>query len=136
MERYLTKKSAGMRWWEIPVAALSALFTGIGVEVCVEELLAEGLDFTDVEAYVLLFVMFAGPLGLVIRRWLRRRWARRLAQALAPLAQEAVPLEALDRATGIPRAEDRIRQLTHQGYLQRLILDSENECLWLYRSRG
>lgn len=134
MDRYLTEKAEGRRWWELPVAGLSILLGVIAIQVCVEDALAGPENVAaDLLASAMLLAMMFCPLVLVALRWVRRRQTRALAKALARQRADALPLKDLDQALGMADAANKIRKLVAKGYLRRVELDKAARCLWLVR---
>ncbi|MBR6889414.1 MAG: hypothetical protein IKN05_00315, partial [Clostridia bacterium] len=74
MERYLTKNSTRMAWWEIPNVLLSALLISVCLQVLSEDIAAKSLNdpFVDGAAYATVFFMMLLPLLFAVRRMLRR----------------------------------------------------------------
>ena len=126
MERYLTAKAKKRAWWEIPVSSLSGVFGVATIEVFVEDL-TKGLRDPAIEtmAYITVLALALAPLVAVGQRALRRRRAQKISRALAGLGRAAVPIDELDKVTGVRNAAKKLRALLDRGYLQRMAF-SEN----------
>ena len=130
MNRYLTEKSKRVRWWHFPIAGFSLLLILVSIEVWVDD-----RDVGDFVVYLLAHLtemaLVAWPLIHVIRHWLRRHQARKLAPKLAQRKERAIPLGEVDRALGVRNAARKIRKLTGKGFLQMAAVDEDAQCLWL-----
>ena len=130
VDRYLTAKAERKRWWHIPIAAFSALLIAVSVEVWIED-----KDVGDMAVYVLAHLtemaLVAWPLVYVIRHWLRKRDAGRIAKKLTGRRENALPLGTLDAVLGEKKAAEKIQRLTAKGYLQLASVDREAGVLWL-----
>lgn len=130
MERYLTGTAQKRAWWEIPVAAFSAIFNAVTVEVLIEDL-AVGLKDPVIEllAYATVFALMLAPLCAVCRRALRRHRAKKAARALSARGRKAIPVDELDRAAGMKGAARKLRTLLERGYLQRMAFSEDGDVL-------
>ena len=128
MERYLTGPAKKRAWWEVPTAIMSGIVGAVGVDVLVEDV-QKGLSDPVIEllAYYTVLALALAPLAVVIRRALRRWWARRIARALA--GRSAVPIDELDKVTGVKHAAKRLRTLLDRGYLQRMAFSEDGMTL-------
>ena len=137
MERYLTKNSTHMAWWEIPNTLLSALLISVCMQVLSEDIAAKSLNdpFVDGVAYATVFFMMLLPLLFAVRRMLRRRMARRIARALSRCDEPALPIARLDAVTGVRGALRKIERLLDKGFLRRLEPDVRDGVLWLDNPR-
>lgn len=128
--RYLTEKGAVRRWWEIPALLGDMLFAGVGVTTFIEEFrFSEGLS--SLLAWLLVLMLVSCPLYFLGRRLLRRRCAQRIAKRLETKVTESIPLSSLDRVTGETGAAEKIRKLIGTGFMENLLVDEGNGCLWL-----
>lgn len=130
MERYLTGAAKKRAWWEIPTGALSAFVGAVAVDVLVEDL-QKGLSDPVIEllAYGTVLALVLAPLYAVVRRALRRRWAQRIAKTLAERGRAAVPIDELDKVTGVKNAVKKLRALLDRGYLQRMAFSEDGMML-------
>lgn len=137
MERYLTKNSTRMAWWEIPNVLLSALLISVCLQVLSEDIAAKSLNdpFVDGAAYATVFFMMLLPLLFAVRRMLRRRTARKIARALGRCDEPALPIARLDAVTGVRGALRKIERLLDKGFLRRMEPDVHDGVLWLDDTR-
>lgn len=130
MNRYLTEKAEKKPWWHLPIAGFSILMTAVSIEVWIED-----KDLEDIVIFLLAHLFVTGimalPLVFIIRHALRRRLAQQLAQKLAALHGQSVPLEGLDKRLGVKNAAKKIEKLTAAGFLKLASVDEEAGCLWL-----
>lgn len=128
MERYLTGPAKKRAWWEVPTAIMSGFVGAVGVDVLVEDV-QKGLSDPVIEllAYYTVLALVLAPLAVVIRRALRRHWAKRIARALS--GRSAVPIDELDKVTGVKHAAKRLRTLLDRGYLQRMAFSEDGMSL-------
>ena len=139
MDRYLTAKAKNIRIWDIPVAVISAGMTALMLSVGMDDLWKGNVARSDLPAVliaaVLLFWLFSLPLFSVVRWRLRQRLARRVSAKLAARDEDAIPFFALDEVTGVPSAQMRISRLIRKGFLQKLAIDEDAQCLRLDNPR-
>ena len=130
MERYLTAPAKKRAWWEIPTAIMSGIVGAVGVDVLVEDV-QKGLGDPVIEllAYYTVLALVLAPLCAVCRRALRRYRAKRIAQALAKHGRAVVPIDELDKVTGVKHAAKRLRTLLDRGYLQRMAFSEDGMSL-------
>ena len=124
MRRYLNEKALKASGWEIPVAAISGFCTSVLLAACIEVGRGEDLLVTLL-AGGMLIALFGMPLFLVARRWLRRRSARRLAEALERSGRAEVPLWELEGLTGVRGAEEKLPRLAAAGFFKDLAVDPQ-----------
>lgn len=136
MDRYLTNIAQRRSWWEVPTAILSAIMGSVALQVTVEDV-AKGLQdpVIDMMAHVTVLVMLLLPLYFAGRRMLYRRWARRLARALAERSEDALPTLDLDRITGMKNSERSLRKLLDKGFMRRLAFSKDGMTLELDNPR-
>ena len=133
MNRYLTEKGARSSWWELPLAGFGLLMGAAGVSAFVEDFFAKP-GFVSLAAWVLVMALVLSPIYVVVRRLLLRHRAKCIARRLDPKIVESIPLSDLDRIAGEKDAAELIRRLIAKGFLQNLMVDDGNGCLWLARS--
>ena len=123
MERYLTEKSKSPRWWEMPAMAVSGFFTAIGVwVVATDGNPAE--PFIQILAGGLFLLTLSLPLWRTLLRRRRRAKARAIAKCLAECRESTLTLGALERRSGVRRAERTIYRLTEKGFLKNVDMDA------------
>ena len=121
MSKYLTQKSEGFAWWEIPATVVSLVLGMAGVSVIRDEFAAGKFsDPINVLAYATVMVIMLLPLFFAARRWLWRSQARSLAASLAKRSEEALNLAELDKAVGRRNAAPKIDKLLRKGFLGRM----------------
>lgn len=137
MDRYLTKNSKSLAWWEVPNVLLSTLLISVEVQVVTEDLAIQGLrdPFVEIAAYVTVFIMMVLPMLFAVRRMIRRRRARKIARALSRCSEPALPIARLDAVTGVHGALRKIERLLDKGFLRRLEPDVHDGVLWLDNPR-
>jgi hypothetical protein len=122
--RYLTDLAKQRRAWHIPVGFLSALFTIIAVEVWAEDSPVGEDFFIWLAAHITVVVFMLLPL-LFILRWRRRqRDARVIAEKLARRKETAIPLDKLPGVLGVRKANVKVADLKHKGFLQRIEIEN------------
>ena len=135
MKRYLTAYAKTRRLRDIPLTALSILMVALVVFVGMEEFW-EGRTPPDEAVYTvlagaLLAWLAALPLIRVVRRRLRQRLAEKFSAALSARSEDAIPLEELDSVTGVHGAARKLEMLIKKGFLQKLSIDEDEDCLCL-----
>ena len=133
--RHLTAKARNTPAREIVFAALSggfgALVFGIGSEdLWKGKVQGEDIVYTILAVLLLTWAVLI-PLIRAVRNGLRRRTARRLSKALAAVEEEELPLSRLDDVTGVRGAERKLEKLIAKGFLQKLAIDEDADCVWL-----
>lgn len=127
---YLTEKATRKHRGDIPIALFSGFLAAIGVDACVE-VFDVGEIVVSLLASALVLGLLLTPLFLIVRGRLRQRSARLLDARLSGLTASAVPLDSLDRATGLRNAAPRLRLLLEKDYLHGLSVDPDGRMLRL-----
>ena len=135
MDRYLSGKAKNVRVWDIPVAVISGMITLLMVCVGFDDLWKGKVPREDLAAMILAAALMVWllslPLTRIIRWRLRQRLARRISARLSQRDEDAIPLEALDAATGVRGAARKVKRLIRKGFLQKLAIDEDAQCLRL-----
>ena len=139
MKRYLTAYAKARRLRDIPLAALSIMMVALVLRVGLEEFWTGQTPADEVIYTVLAGALLAWLAALPLIHVARRRWRQRLAEkfsaALSACGEDAIPLEALDRVTGVRGASRKLEKLIKKGFLQKLSIDEDAECLRLDNPR-
>lgn len=138
MEHYLTRK-ARPNWLLRLVEGLLIppllVWLAAGVYVFFDKYIHE-LDFAVVLAYVVLFVLPLAVLCLILRTWLRRRNARKIAAVLAWETEDVIPWAQLDEHADVRDAQRLVEKLWAKGYLRSIEPDFEKLTLQRENAAG
>ena len=131
MNRYLTKKAEVSHWWDYPVIIASGLAGILAVQVSLESF-DPSEAAVSILAGILVVALVLSPLALIVRRKRRQALAVKMSKAFDKSADDSIPLDQLDRRTGVSNAWKKAQKLLSSGYLQFIGLDEENYRLRLF----
>ena len=122
MSRYLSKKAAKNRGWEIAVCVVCLCLGGIAVTVCAEEFSTREF-LVDLLASALLIVAVTWPILPISVRRLRQRRARKMAKKLEAAGVNQIPLDRLDEVTGMRDSAEKLGKLIGLDYFTGVGID-------------
>ena len=127
MEHFLTKKVQPiwlLRLVEGLLIPPLLVWLAAGVYVFFDTYIHE-MNFGVLIAYVVLFALPLAVLWLILRTWLRRRNARKIASALAWETEDVIPWAQLDEHAAVRDAQRMVEKLWTKGYLRNIEPDFE-----------
>lgn len=131
---YLTAKAVAKKRFATPIVLICALF-GASVAYSTVELFLRG----EIASGVISCFIFAATMTPVYRIFCHARKkfnARRIAEALMPLAEESLTFDQLQTVLASEKALPQIKALIGKGYLQNLQIDLEKRAVALYVPEG
>lgn len=127
MEHFLTKKAQPVWLLRLAEGLLIPpllVWLAAGVYVFFDKYIHE-LNFGVLIAYIVLFALPLAVLCLILRTWLRRRNARKIASALAWETEGVIPWAQLDDHADVRDSQRMVEKLWAKGYLCNIEPDFE-----------
>ena len=122
MSRYLTNKAQKRKWWEIPVLAATGALSAAIIGTCVD-MLSEEMSVYTIIAGVVLLLIFGTPFVKVMKRFVRRAQARKLARELDSRGEGTLLMTTLARTGGMLNAPGVLKKLIEESYIQNVSVD-------------
>ena len=130
MERFLTDKALNGHWWDIPLLAVSGLFSAASISVLFDYIITPSPDrVLSVMAGLTVLACFSAPIWLYLRRRHRQKQAKAIAQCLDESNQSSMTYGALERRLGIHGARVRVAMLLAKGFLKEVYPDNAHGML-------